>query len=89
MVSVQTDPSSESGTAEGRITRRLFDEMAGYLFFAAGSRVGKMEQPYGCKSDQEMEIWNNSSGCKSTYPLNHHVEHNFSQTKHIRTAIPN
>lgn len=32
MVSVQAEPSSESGTAEGRITRRLFDEMAGYLF---------------------------------------------------------
>ncbi|KAA8783392.1 hypothetical protein ABIE27_004439 [Paenibacillus sp. 4624] len=38
MVSVQTEPSSESGTAEGRITRRLFDETAGYLFLlpAAG-----------------------------------------------------
>ena len=49
MVSVQAEPSSESGTAEGRITRRLFDEMAGYLFLlpAAGWAKGNNHMDAG------------------------------------------
>ncbi len=53
MVSAQAGPSSESGTAEGRITRRLFDEMAGYLYFLLPAAGWAKVTTIWCELEQE------------------------------------
>jgi hypothetical protein len=44
--------SSESGTAEGRITRRLLDEMAGYLYLLPAAGWAKETTIWDAASSQ-------------------------------------